>query len=409
MNDEKINEDIYKKNKRNITIILTIILLVLIVIMLIAPIQKHFAKINLVKEISTEVLKDIEYNDYKIEGEYFNNLNVQMKDNFENYDYSKKKEIRVEVLNRFTNIFNNYKKILIGGSSNNTEEKENKAKVVLICKGNRYTIDKEFIKNGETYTEEESLKENIIQQLNDNNSNNKDELISIIQDMQCDKEILKKIIKIQDINEKTNEIIYQEALNLYNNGEFKEALEKFNSVKDYSDSTDKINQLTILEEYQGTWEETGNRIYRNKVIISKWKIYFLLANVDQKSTYDYSFVYTYDYKLDGNELKRFYSDSNDFLKYNYYLKEGTLYCPHDSLKDSITELKKISEDITPPKIVNVESPKIGMTKTEVEKSTWGKPNKINRTRTSYGTHEQWCYNNNKYIYFEDGIVTSIQD
>lgn len=63
-------------------------------------------------------------------------------------------------------------------------------------------------------------------------------------------------------------------MNLYNNGEFKEALEKFNSVKDYSNSTDKINQLEILEKYQGTWEQTGNRLYKNKVIISKWKIYF---------------------------------------------------------------------------------------------------------------------------------------
>ena len=167
MNDEKINEDIrYKKNKRNITIILTIILLLLIVIILIDPIQRHFAKINLEKEIPTEVLKDIEYNNYEIEGEYFNNLSVQMKDDFENYDYSKKKEIITEVLNRFTNIFNNYKKILIGGSSNNTEEKENKVKAILICKENKYTIDKEFIKNGETYTEEESLKDVLSSSMN---------------------------------------------------------------------------------------------------------------------------------------------------------------------------------------------------------------------------------------------------
>lgn len=410
MNNEKINEDInYKKNKRNITIIITIILLLLIVIILIEPIQRHFAKINLTKEISADVLKDIEYNDYKIQGEYFNNLNVQMKDDFENYDYFKKKEITTEVLSRFTNIFNNYKKMLIEGNNNNVVKKEDKVKVILNCKENKYTIDEEFRKNEDVYTEEESLKENIIQQLNDSNSNNEDELVSIIQNMQCDKEILKKIIEIQDINEKKNEIIYQEALNLYNNGEFKEALEKFNSVKDYSNSTDKINQLEILEKYQGTWEQTGNRLYKNKVIISKWKIYFLLADCNSKSAYYYSFLYTYDYKLDGTELKRFYEDSDSNLKQNYYLNNNILICPHDSLKDSTTELEKISDDITPPKVANAEFPEIGMTKTEVEKSIWGKPNKINRTKTNYGTYEQWCYNNNKYIYFEDGIVTSIQD
>lgn len=92
--------------------------------------------------------------------------------------------------------------MLIEGNNNNVVKKEDKVKVILNCKENKYTIDEEFRKNEDVYTEEESLKENIIQQLNDSNSNNEDELVSIIQNMQCDKEILKKIIEIQDINEK---------------------------------------------------------------------------------------------------------------------------------------------------------------------------------------------------------------
>ena len=52
---------------------------------------------------------------------------------------------------------------------------------------------------------------------------------------------------------------------------------------------------------------------------------------------------------------------------------------------------------------------IGMTKTEVENSTWGKPKDINKTTTAYGTQEQWCYSGYKYIYFENGIVTAIQE
>lgn len=50
-----------------------------------------------------------------------------------------------------------------------------------------------------------------------------------------------------------------------------------------------------------------------------------------------------------------------------------------------------------------------MNKAQVEASTWGIPKKINRTKTQYGVYEQWCYYGNRYIYFEDGIVTSIQD
>lgn len=52
-------------------------------------------------------------------------------------------------------------------------------------------------------------------------------------------------------------------------------------------------------------------------------------------------------------------------------------------------------------------PEVGMTDEQVLKSRWGKPNKINTTETAYGTHEQWCYPGNRYVYIEDGIVTSI--
>lgn len=52
---------------------------------------------------------------------------------------------------------------------------------------------------------------------------------------------------------------------------------------------------------------------------------------------------------------------------------------------------------------------IGMTKEEVEASLWGKPERINRTVTAYGTREQWVYGNRQYLYFTDGILTSFQD
>lgn len=56
-----------------------------------------------------------------------------------------------------------------------------------------------------------------------------------------------------------------------------------------------------------------------------------------------------------------------------------------------------------------ENPKIGMSKEEVLNSRWGEPEDINRTITEYGTSEQWVYSGYRYIYFDDGIVTAIQD
>ena len=53
-----------------------------------------------------------------------------------------------------------------------------------------------------------------------------------------------------------------------------------------------------------------------------------------------------------------------------------------------------------------------MTADEVKNSTWGEPSDINKTTTKYGVREQWVYRSSsktKYIYFEDGIVTTIQE
>lgn len=39
----------------------------------------------------------------------------------------------------------------------------------------------------------------------------------------------------------------------------------------------------------------------------------------------------------------------------------------------------------------------------------GRPDDINRTTTEYGVNEQWVYPDGKYLYFEDGKLTSWQD
>lgn len=51
-------------------------------------------------------------------------------------------------------------------------------------------------------------------------------------------------------------------------------------------------------------------------------------------------------------------------------------------------------------------PKIGMTTDQVTQSAWGYPNKKNIDTYSWGTTEQWVYSKG-YVYFENGIVTSI--
>lgn len=54
---------------------------------------------------------------------------------------------------------------------------------------------------------------------------------------------------------------------------------------------------------------------------------------------------------------------------------------------------------------------LGMTMDEVINSSWGKPWSVNRSVYSFGTHEQWVYGTNpsNYLYFENGILTSLQN
>ena len=51
---------------------------------------------------------------------------------------------------------------------------------------------------------------------------------------------------------------------------------------------------------------------------------------------------------------------------------------------------------------------IGMSMQEALASSWGKPRKVNRTITATRIREQWVYSGS-YLYFEDGVLTSIQN
>ena len=46
---------------------------------------------------------------------------------------------------------------------------------------------------------------------------------------------------------------------------------------------------------------------------------------------------------------------------------------------------------------------------QAAKESWGEPDDINTKTGSYGTHEQWVYGNESYLYFENGRLTDIQN
>lgn len=54
------------------------------------------------------------------------------------------------------------------------------------------------------------------------------------------------------------------------------------------------------------------------------------------------------------------------------------------------------------------SVRIGMSATAAACS-WGRPEDINRSVYSFGVHEQWVYGGGNYLYFEDNVLTAIQN
>ncbi|PRS46406.1 hypothetical protein [Bacillus sp. MZGC1] len=58
---------------------------------------------------------------------------------------------------------------------------------------------------------------------------------------------------------------------------------------------------------------------------------------------------------------------------------------------------------------NPQSVSVGMTTEEVLIEGWGKPEKINKTKTADHTLEQWIYKGHKYLYFENGILSTISN
>ena len=101
---------------------------------------------------------------------------------------------------------------------------------------------------------------------------------------------------------------------------------------------------------------------------------------------------------DGDKAKvkfdKYYS-INEVFDFNYYLK--------DPLNQDWAE--NIVKCIRSKKI------KIGMTKYQVMIS-WGKPDKINKTVSKTYIKEQWVYKrfySNQYLYFENGLLITIQD
>ncbi|MGG3925686.1 hypothetical protein ABET51_06765 [Metabacillus fastidiosus] len=197
-----------------------------------------------------------------------------------------------------------------------------------------------------------------------------------------------------------------------------ESDQKVNSSKEMTKQREiteeekKYIQLILNEDYEILLEQTEGKA--NEV----QKDYNLLAAV-------FNIENDLEKKVEGIESElvvvSIYKQQYKDIKNNI---EKVKYIP-DELKQKVDELDKIakekyafySEKVDEEEFItkadnrtyNPRTVKIGMTQEEVLTEGWGRPNDINKTTTSYGVKEQWVYDNYNYLYFEDGILVTIQN
>lgn len=101
-------------------------------------------------------------------------------------------------------------------------------------------------------------------------------------------------------------------------------------------------------------------------------------------------------------------DAREGEDVNLFSKQGLADYKESEKQYEESLEKKKQEGKSSQKSIEKPTPQIGMTASEAEASSWGKPVRKNITEYPWGKREQWVYSIYRYIYFENGRVTSIQ-
>ncbi|MGE7094378.1 hypothetical protein ACQKII_23690 [Lysinibacillus sp. NPDC048646] len=204
-----------------------------------------------------------------------------------------------------------------------------------------------------------------------------------------------------------------------NKGETSETSAEVEEILDYSDEElEKLNNIeqqiithynnekydTVILHYRNTFLSNMNNLQPTKKIIE-------LYNKSVKRIFDNASEFpSRDY--DELHFKNLNKDTLAFIESKF----GTEIAEH------IEEMEQLENERESQKVERRESNErkrliqekasrgvtIGMTKDDVLLSSWGAPSNINKTVNAYGTSEQWVYDNYNYLYFDNGILTSIQ-
>ncbi|PRS80656.1 MULTISPECIES: hypothetical protein [unclassified Bacillus (in: firmicutes)] len=184
----------------------------------------------------------------------------------------------------------------------------------------------------------------------------------------------------------------------------------------------KIINLIKNKEFDHVIKETGelqNEFKKDYYFIaSAYKKLEQLkgAKVSLDNYDDYTYV---DAMLDKVKYKNSHADL-DFLQTQENNKkhiDALQNDKDDQIQENIKEIEEAEKysaireraTVIEERTNSHQSVSVGMSKEEVLIEGWGKPEKINKTQTADHTMEQWIYKGNKYLYFENGILSTISN
>ena len=232
----------------------------------------------------------------------------------------------------------------------------------------------------------------------------------------------------KDTNDLILETKYKYGIYLLNiNG--KDAISYLEQIKDYKDVNTIIEDYNKNHIFDGTYSDkhSSNLPFERRYIVNglPTKIisyqYAYNETILSDNKYSTGYFNRYENELKCNEEYNICTNNSDDYDRTYYFYEDKIIVKVHNKKPSSWEKNytdwedtyyKISDSLELPEertIIGSAKPKIGMTEQEVRNSSWGEPQKINKSTYSWGTTEQWVYGNNRYVYFRNGKVTSISE
>lgn len=227
------------------------------------------------------------------------------------------------------------------------------------------------------------------------------------------RQAIEYFVRIDDLNSvgedkgNANDILQESLKNygmsLYDKGDFNATLIYMERIENKDDMINGyIKNAKFLNSLQGKWYSIGSGsesfefdgwVMIHKDFDDKDKAKELSSN-----TYNMKSMNIVDDTLvrDDKEFSTCFSIQNSLLKLSYANVGRYTFLENAELFFELLEQYPTS-------------PCLGMTAEEVRASSWGKPENINKSTYSWGTKEQWCYSGYRYIYLENGIVTSISE